>query len=57
MLYGYLNCGNAIWNERKHKLSTLPDGKEKYALRFETPIMSSHYIESYCYPNCKKTDY
>jgi hypothetical protein len=32
MISGYLNCGNAIWSERKHKISTLPDGKEKYTL-------------------------
>ena len=21
MIHGYLNCGNAIWSERKHKIS------------------------------------
>ena len=32
MIPGFLNCGNTIWSERKHKISTLPGGKEKYAL-------------------------
>lgn len=54
MLFGYLNCGNAIWSERKHKISTLPNSKEKYALQLETPMFSFHYIESYCCPKCKK---
>lgn len=54
MLHGYLNCGNAIWSERKHKISTLPDGKEKYALHLETPMLSPHQIESYCCTNCKR---
>ena len=54
MLHGYFHCGNAIWSERKHKLSTLPDGKEKYALHLGTPLLSPHQIESYCCPKCKK---
>ncbi len=54
MLSGYLNCGNAIWSERKHKISTLPDGKEKYAMHLEVPLMSPHHIESLCCLNCKK---
>lgn len=54
MIHGYLNCGTTIWSERKHKLSTLPDGKEKYALHLEAPMLSPHQIESYCCPNCKK---
>jgi len=54
MLHGYLNCGNTIWSERKHKLSTLPDNKEKYALRLDVPFMSPHHIECDCCPNCKK---
>ncbi len=53
MLHGYLNCGTAIWSERKHKISTKPDGKEKYALHLEVPL-SMHCIESDCCPNCKK---
>lgn len=62
MLQGYLNCGTAIWSERKHKISTRPDGKEKYALHLEVPALSPHQIESYCCPKCKKliidtTDY
>ena len=28
MIPGFLNCGNTIWSERKHKISTLPGGKE-----------------------------
>ena len=32
MLHGYLNCGNVIWSERKHKISTLPDEKETYTM-------------------------
>ena len=29
MIPGFLNCGNTIWSERKHKISTLPGGKER----------------------------
>ena len=29
MIHGYLNCGNMIWSEKKHKISTFPDGKGK----------------------------
>ena len=54
MIHGYLNCGNAIWSERKHLISTLPDGKEKFALHLETPILSPNQVESYCCPECKK---
>ena len=54
MLYGYLNCGNVIWSQRKHKVSTLPDGDEKYALSLGVPWLSPHHVESYCCPNCKK---
>ena len=54
MLHGYLNCGTAIWSERKHKISTRPDGREKYALHLEVPMLSPHHVESYCCPNCKK---
>ena len=54
MIHGYLNCGNAIWSERKHKISTLPDSKEKYALHLETPLLSPHHIESFCCPKCQK---
>ena len=54
MLHGYLNCGNMIWSERKHKLSTLPDNKEKYALHLDVPFMSPHHIECDFCPNCKK---
>jgi len=32
----------------------LPDGKEKYALKLGTPLLSPHHIESYCCPECKK---
>ena len=46
--------GNAIWSERKHKISTLPGGKEKYALHLEVPMLSPHHIESHCCPKCKK---
>ncbi len=54
MLHGYLNCGMALWSERKHKLSLLPDGKEKYTLHLRQPILSPHQIESFCCPECKK---
>ncbi len=54
MLRGYLNCGAAIWSERKHKISMLPDGKEKYAFHLETPLLTPNYVESYCCPKCKK---
>lgn len=62
MLHGYFNCGAAIWSERKHKMSLLPNRKETYAFALEVPLMSPHHIESdYC-PNCKRliidtTDY
>ena len=39
MIPGFLNCGNTIWSERKHKISTLPGGKEKYALHLEVPML------------------
>lgn len=54
MLHGYLNCGNAIWSERKHKVSTLPDGKEKYTLHLSVPLMSPHHVESDCCPKCRR---
>ena len=54
MIRGYLNCGNAIWSERKHKLSTLPDGKEKYALKLDVPLLSPNQVESDCCPHCKR---
>jgi hypothetical protein len=54
MLHGYLNCGAAIWSQRKHKLSMLPDGKEIYALHLETPMLSANYVESDCCPKCKR---
>ena len=53
MLHGYLNVGNAIWSERKHKISTNPDAKERYALALSVPMMSPHHIESDCCPKCK----
>ena len=54
MLHGYLNCGNAIWSERKHRISTLPDGKEAYALHLGVPLTSPHHVESDCCPKCKR---
>jgi hypothetical protein len=54
MLHGYLNSGTAIWSERKHKISMLPNGKEKYALHLSVPMLSPHHIESYCCPKCKR---
>ena len=54
MIHGYLNCGNAIWSERKHKISTHPDGKEKYALKLDVPLLSPNQVESDCCPNCKR---
>ena len=62
MISGYLNCGNAIWSERKHKMSTLPDSKEKYALHLPVPIVFFNQVKSDCCPKCKRiiidaTDY
>lgn len=54
MLSGYLNCGTAIWSERKHKISTLPGRGEKYALHLGQPILSPHHVESHCCPKCRK---
>ena len=54
MLHGYLNCGNAIWSERKHKISTLPDTKEKYAFHLGTPLLSPHHVACDCCPSCKR---
>jgi len=54
MIHGYLNCSNTIWSERKHKISTLPNLTEKYALHLKTPLLNPHHIESYCCPKCKK---
>ena len=54
MLHGDLTCGGAIWSQRKHKLSMLPDGKETYALHLETPMLSPNYVESNCCPKCKR---
>lgn len=54
MIAGYLNSGAAIWSERRHKISLLPDGKERYALRLDTPMFSPHHIESFCCPKCRK---
>ena len=54
MIHGYLNCGLTIWSERKHKISLLPDGNEKYALHLGTPMLSPHHVESDCCPQCKR---
>jgi hypothetical protein len=54
MLQGYLNCGMTLWSERKHKISLLADGKEKYALCLGRPLVSPHHIKSHCCPKCKK---
>ena len=54
MLHGYLNCEQTIWSERKHKISFLPNGVEKYTLRLVKPWWSPHHVESYCCPKCKK---
>lgn len=54
MIRGYLNCGLAIWSDRKHKLSLLPDSKERYALRLKQPLASPNHVPSdYC-PQCKR---
>lgn len=53
MLPGYLNCGAAIWSERKHHISVNPDRSEKYALRLRFPLVDLHHVESFCCPNCK----
>lgn len=54
MLHGWLNCGAAIWSERKHKLSMLPNGTETYALHLETPWFAPNQVESHCCPKCKR---
>lgn len=54
MIRGYLNCGITLWSERKHKISLLPDGNEKYALHLSQPMLFPHHVESFCCPNCKK---
>ena len=54
MLKGYLNSGTIIWSERKHKISTLPDEKVRYALHLNPPLLSLYHINSFCCPNCKK---
>ena len=54
MLHGYLHCDTAIWSERKHRISTKPDSKEKYALHLEAPMMYLNQIESDRCPKCKR---
>ena len=54
MLKGYLNLGNAIWSERKHKLSTLSGANERYAFRLGVPLLSLHHVDSYMCPEGKK---
>lgn len=54
MLHGYLHCDGLLWSERRHKISTRPDRKEKYALRMGRPFATLHQIESDCCPKCKK---
>ena len=54
MVHGYLNCGNAIWSERKHKISTLADRKEKYTLKLGVPLVGPNNVERYCCPKCLK---
>lgn len=53
MIHGYLNCGTALWSERKHTISLLTDSKEKCALNIGATLLF-HHIESDCCPNCKK---
>ena len=31
MIHGYLNCGMALWSDKKHKLSLALDDTERYA--------------------------
>lgn len=54
MIHGYLNCGMTLWSERKHRVSLLPDGKERYALRQGSPMFSPHHVDSDFCPECKK---
>lgn len=54
MLHGYLNCGMALWSNKKHKLSLLTDGEEQYAFRLGKTLMSPHHVESDCCPKCKR---
>ena len=53
MLDGFLNCGNLIWSERRHKISTNADSTERYALNLPAPLLSPHQIKSTCCPKCK----
>ena len=54
MLQGYLNCGLVIWSTRKHKVSLLPNDKEKYAFRLKRSITSTHYVSSSYCSKCKR---
>lgn len=54
MIHGYLNCGMTLWSERKHKISLLPDEKERYTLNLGQPILAPHHVESDCCPKCKR---
>lgn len=53
-MHGWLNSGRILWSERKHKISLLTDGKEKYALNLDNPVLTFHHTESYYCPSCKK---
>lgn len=54
MVRGYLNCGLALWSTRKHRVSLLPGGEERYALRLKQPLLAPNHVESDCCPNCKR---
>jgi len=55
MIQGYLNCGQAIWSERKHKVSILPNRRERYALYLGSlNWVSPNHVPSDCCPKCKR---
>ncbi|GEM_PF-1438579 len=54
MLHGYLNVPTAIWSERKHVLTTVPNDSEKYAMHIGQAVVKAlNHVESDCCPNCK----
>ena len=55
MIPGFLNCGNTIWSERKHKISTLPDRKEKYALHLKCRCYRPTMLKATAARNAKRS--
>ena len=54
MLHGYLNCGAALWSDRRHVVSLNPDGEERWALRLKVPMVTPNCVESDCCPRCRR---